>query len=346
MHALPIYNSVAAELGVGAPVLHSVLATHRYFPEKKRSASRNDVYNQQDGDAAGRGGSVVETHDSIPSEGVGAEFLQTLPHCPQKPQLPPLQIDKLASDGEPRPPSSSGHLQRSIHDEIAMINARLNDWKEKRLAEAHTTSTVAATSVTFALGMQHGRATAAAVEGAMQCRILNRRIEEQKRAQRRVDRLLTSLIPLVDEQLERVTAPSSASQDATSSSSALRGEEVPHSCDSEKGKIVTLWSTAELAAQLLRQSLIFEQQHWIEHLQMMQEESQERRARVLQCLMDQQIISVVEDEAEFRAEMEKDALRFLNALCALESVVPVVVAQDKRSPSQKQEKEPRDGTAQ
>ncbi|CAC9530113.1 conserved hypothetical protein [Leishmania infantum JPCM5] len=265
MHQLRTFNYVASELGHDEPVLHAVFATHRCLPPDPPEANFATAI-PQTVNAASRRGSSDDA-----SIGAAVHMEETVALSVEGTLAAPLEV------------------ALTVEQELAQLSEKLDAWKVQRLADLQ------------APGGERFPSRLAQMEAAMERRLARRRIEEQDRAQKRVDALLSYLGPRIDKQLQLVAREHEGEEAPPSSNARVETtNDVKDSACADKSAA----SAATPSPPSPRARILCDQQHFAKRQEIALEERCARQA-VLRNMWDaRRLVHLVEDEVSFRHSIE------------------------------------------
>ncbi|CAJ1015382.1 hypothetical protein Q4I32_006931 [Leishmania shawi] len=265
MHQLRIFKYVASELGHDEPVLHAVVVTHR----------------------------------CLPSDPLEEHFTSTIPHtvtsASRKLSSAEASVGADVTMESTAAVTSNGTLAvplevaLTVEQELANLDNRLASWKEQRLADLQAPGSVRASSSSFQM------------EVAMEKRLARKRIEEQDRAQHRMNLLLTSLGPRIDRQLQLMTREHDSEQASASSSAKVAATS---NVNDSAGASRSTTTATTLPPPSPRARILCDQQYVVTRQEIVLEERVTRQT-LLRNLWDvRRLTHLVEDEVLFRRSIE------------------------------------------
>ncbi|CAJ1033331.1 hypothetical protein, conserved [Leishmania lindenbergi] len=265
MHQLRTFNYVASELGHDEPVLHAVVVTHRCLPPDPPEEHFTSTI-PHTVTSASRKLSSAEA-----SVGVDVTVESTAAVTSKETLAVPLEV------------------ALTVEQELANLDNKLASWKEQRLADLQTPGSVRASSSSFQM------------EVAMEKRLARKRIEEQDRAQHRMNLLLTSLGPRIDRQLQLMTREHDSEQASASSSAKVAATS---DVNDSAGTSRSTTTATTLPPPSPRARILCDQQYVVTRQEIVLEERVTRQT-LLRNLWDvRRLTHLVEDEVLFRRSIE------------------------------------------
>lgn len=265
MHQLRTFNYVASELGHDEPVLHAVFATHRCLLPEPPEANFMTIIPQTVTAASRRASS-------------GGESVGAAVHAENTVAL--TMEDTLAAPLE---------VALTVEQELAKLSKKLDAWKVQRLADLQ------------APGGEYFPSRLAQMETAMEQRLARRRIEEQDRAQKRMDVLLNYLGPRIDEQLQLVAREYDGEEAPSGSDARVETtSDVRDSACADKSAT----SAATPSPPSPRARILCDQHYFVTRQEIALEERVARQA-VLRIIWNaRRLAQLVDDEVSFRHSIE------------------------------------------
>ncbi|KAG5468963.1 hypothetical protein LSCM4_02356 [Leishmania orientalis] len=265
MHHLSVFNYVAGELGHDEPVLHAVVATHRYLPP------------------------------DLPEE----DFMATLPHIvtasscrpsssggPAGADVSMVSTAVVAGEDALAAPKE---VALTVEQELAKLSEKLAAWKVRRLADLQ------------APGGIHTGSRLSQMEAEMKQRLARRRMDEQNRAQKRMEVLLTSLGPRIEKQLQLMTREFISGQ--VPASDSARAAATSNVNDSPSaGKVATAAATTSPPSPRAR--ILCDQEYYVALQKIALEERDARQSLRRHMWIAHHLTHLVADEASFRRCIE------------------------------------------
>lgn len=227
---------------------------------------------------------VVATHRCLPRDPVEMSAAAAMPRTAA---VAAAATVRAASTNEDCTPAAAPDEEEplTVEEELAQLDRRMSAWRAERLAALPVPSSARPAS------------RAAQVEAAMELRIHRKRIEEQDRAQQRLERLLDSLGPRIEHQLDLVARAQGSSNSHAASPSA------PPASTSGAPAAVAGPAVASRTVTLPpeRARVLCEQEHFVTAQQVALAERDERQGLQQRMWHAHRLTHLAEDERAFRA---------------------------------------------
>lgn len=188
MHDSEFYAAVARELRAGAPVLHSVVHTHRHVePTRLRNGRPMKLPPVEGGSPTSADATATTTSSSSPSGALNLDGIDT------------ASLPAKASTAPSSPREGASSAKEGLEAELERINTNLHVWKVQRLSNQ--------------LQEKRGKDAQEEMEVQMEERLRRRQEMEQNRALRRIEQIVRTVEPQISRTIEENAALRAAEEE-------------------------------------------------------------------------------------------------------------------------------------